>query len=254
MLKTVIFDDAPIVTKGLQEMIDWSKHGMEIVGTATDGTSALQMMKEKHPDIMLTDIRMPGLDGLELIEYVMDIAPKTICVVFTGFKEYDYVKKALKLGVIDYLEKPITIEKMEESITKILNKIEEEKRYHEVEEAQMDDHDSLTSITKLNSHHPSINQAVEFIYHNYDKPITLKEVAEHVDMNATYFSHLFKEEVGLSYIKYVTEVRMEKAKDMLRKGEKVTEVSEKVGYYTYRHFSDVFKKKVGMSPGQYKEK
>nr|WP_275580771.1 AraC family transcriptional regulator [Aquibacillus albus] len=101
--------------------------------------------------------------------------------------------------------------------------------------------------------HPSIKQAIDYIEKNFGKSITLSEVSEQVDMNPTYFSYLFKEELGLSYIKYLTDIRIEKAKKMLEKGEKVTEVSEKVGYHTYRHFSEVFKKKVGVSPGQYKK-
>ncbi|GAE93247.1 two-component response regulator [Gracilibacillus boraciitolerans JCM 21714] len=84
--------------------------------------------------------------------------------------------------------------------------------------------------------HPCIQKAIQFIEKNFNQPITLNEVAEYVDMNATYFSYLFKEEMGISYIKYVTEVRINKAKTMLEKGEKVTDVSEQVGYHTYRHF------------------
>ncbi|MBM7572989.1 response regulator [Aquibacillus albus] len=486
MLKAVIFDDAPIVIKGLQQMIDWSKYGIEIVGSATDGNTAMDVVKKKQPEIIFTDIRMPGLDGLQLIEYVMDVAPETICVVFSGFKEYDYVKKALKLGVIDYLEKPITIKNIEEVIVKTLNKIEEQKQselsqteqleramiellfkgdkaegkwqkqidqislnpilgvtvlsstkklswkdgdqttyfvqelylenyyiyvileydiltsYSEIladeldlvkaiigvgrtsikkegitrsynesvkalrygqymnlygfyyyEQIKSEDYisdDNVTIISKiregvtqldresvlqyfdsyikmlenkwlepdiverevlkviymvietvqekglakskylfmnyfphveirqiktkeemkewfrlqiegimagLNNEnmniHPSIKQAIDYIEKNFGKSITLSEVSEQVDMNPTYFSYLFKEELGLSYIKYLTDIRIEKAKKMLEKGEKVTEVSEKVGYHTYRHFSEVFKKKVGVSPGQYKK-
>ena len=113
MRKAVIFDDEYIVLQGLQAMIDWQKYGVEIVGTAGDGAAALAIVRERRPDIILTDIRMPGMDGLELIERVMQEAPDTYTIVFSGFNEFEYVKRAIGLGVADYLEKPITIQTIE---------------------------------------------------------------------------------------------------------------------------------------------
>ncbi|MNR50304.1 HTH-type transcriptional regulator YesS [compost metagenome] len=88
---------------------------------------------------------------------------------------------------------------------------------------------------------------------NYNKDISLKEVAEYVGMNATYFSLLFKETKGLSYIKYLTRMRMEQAKMLLQDGLLINDVSERVGYYHYRHFTEVFKKYAGVTPGQYRD-
>jgi two-component system response regulator YesN len=101
--------------------------------------------------------------------------------------------------------------------------------------------------------HEAIERACTFIKENYTRDVTLQEVSEHVGMNATYLSLLFKEEMGESYIKYLTQLRMEKAKQLLAQGKKVAEVSELVGYHSYRHFSELFKKHVGIKPGQFKE-
>ncbi len=108
MRKAVIFDDEFIVLKGLERMIDWAEYNVELVGTAADGEEALKIFHEHRPDIVFTDIRMPGKDGLQVIEEILKEAPETQCIVFSGFNEFDYVKKALRLGVVDYLEKPIT--------------------------------------------------------------------------------------------------------------------------------------------------
>ncbi|GAE93246.1 two-component response regulator [Gracilibacillus boraciitolerans JCM 21714] len=168
MLKAVIFDDAPpIVIKGLQEMIDWSKYNIIIVGSATDGNTAMKVVNDLQPDIILTDIRKPGLDGLQLIEFVVDIFPEITCVVFSGFKEYDYVKKALKLGVVDYLEKPITIEKIEELIPQILAKIEEQKQYN-----------SLKSQSKLSYKEQLERAAMELLFKGYNAEQKWKNIID----------------------------------------------------------------------------
>lgn len=101
--------------------------------------------------------------------------------------------------------------------------------------------------------HIAIERALRFIHLNYEKELSLQEVAEHSNISSTYFSVLFKEQVGESYIKYVTKVRIEQAKKLLKSGAKVNEVSEKVGYYNYRHFSELFKRHVGVTPGIYRD-
>ncbi|MDT8860172.1 response regulator [Alkalihalobacillus sp. MEB130] len=493
MLKAVIADDEYIVTEGLKKMINWSQYGIEVAGTASDGIAALELFQTLKPDIIFTDIRMPGMDGLELIQAVMKESPETICIVFSGFNEFEYVKKAIKLGVADYLEKPVTIPMIEEAIQRTVKRIEEQnemtslkleqKKSQEelLEKATLDlllqrqdayqkwrehfgpeavrivgvtviayagkdnirfnSHDSfrvqrvwdgsrdifvvlhfnekfdlleqeirelskqvegkmgsghtyqdVESVPKsysdalqaleygcflesdtliqfsdipentivpeelskdvkdilsamrngdedqteqhLNQYiewiemekftrdiiereilkviylgievvketggekpsswlatyqpyiairqvstrvemlqwlreqvnvmiewvlknnstkkHSAINKALEYIRAQFNEDLTLQQVAEKVDMNPTYFSYLFKEEVGQSYIKYLTSYRLEQAKRLLKSGEKVSSVSEKVGYQTYRHFSEVFKKHTGVTPSQFK--
>ncbi|MEK3991669.1 helix-turn-helix domain-containing protein [Robertmurraya sp. FSL R5-0851] len=102
--------------------------------------------------------------------------------------------------------------------------------------------------------HIAIESALRFIQSNYDKELSLQEVSDHSNMSSTYFSVLFKEQMGESYIKYVTKLRIEHAKKLLMNGAKVNEVSEKVGYYNYRHFSELFKRHVGMTPGHYRDR
>ena len=85
MLKAAVFDDEFIVTEGLKKMIDWSSYGIELVGTAQNGSAGLTLFKEHKPDIIFTDIRMPGIDGLGLVEKILSEAPETQCIVFSGF-------------------------------------------------------------------------------------------------------------------------------------------------------------------------
>jgi Response regulator containing CheY-like receiver domain and AraC-type DNA-binding domain len=491
MLKAVAFDDEKIVLLALQSVIEWENYGIELVGTADNGVDAIQMVRDLNPDIVLTDIRMPGMDGLELIEVISMESPATKFIVFSGFNEFEYVRRAIGLGVVDYLEKPVTVNKIRSAIEKtirqivhqlevnamkskleenhkdllekatqdlLLNgesmlekwaglyrqedriqaitvlafsdkpdklfevalsdmirikngaehlvvmihyefpmesiwetlfewsnentilfgsgrtygslvdaprsyrealralrygrfmkengwiriqdiegnvdfanalnrheeavvlslrtldkealdkalvsfekwvetqKLDPEKAEHEIlklvyrglevvkdvdQEIQLSGmiipHHELSGMQTreemmvwlqgrlelimnwLRANHDSnknaaIKKALVYLDANYGNDVYLQELAEYVGLNPTYFSLLFREEMGITYIKYLTNLRIEHAKTMLREGLRVNEVSGKVGYLNNRHFNEIFKKQVGMTPGQYKDK
>lgn len=261
MLKAVVFDDEYIVVEALRTLIDWEGLGVELVGTAGDGIAALEVFRQEKPDIVLTDIRMPGMNGLQLIQEIMR-DEDTCCIVFSGFNEFEYVKAALRLGVIDYLEKPITDASVEQSLLKAIAKIGSQRETKEIlkkwEESQREfmekallDGQALAKEDIPNS--SVVERARAYIVQNVNRDLSLQQVADHVGMNAAYLSVLFKEETGETYIKFLTHYRVELAKILLRKGLKVNEVSERVGYHTYRHFSEVFKKCTGTTPGLYRD-
>ncbi|WP_424767862.1 response regulator [Paenibacillus sp. sgz302251] len=490
MLKAVVFDDENIVLMGLRAVIDWESYGIELVGTADNGIEALHLFRELRPDIVLTDIRMPGIDGLDLIETISMEAPDTMFVVFSGFNEFEYVRRAIGLGVVDYLEKPVTVDKIRTAVEKTIKliveqyeisamkttlqknqtdllekatlellltgeralgkwrrlygeseriegvtvlalneenhglpnnmasdcihvsngperlvvmvhrespkeplwetwmeranetdrlfgsgrtyssmadapksyreavralrygrfmketgwiriqdiegsadfpidlskyeeavilslrtldieglekaleffqtwmekqRLEPEKAEHEilklvyrglevVKDVDRDvllpgsiPHQELSSMHTredmmlwlrarlvsimewLREHRTSnknvaVEKALAYLDAHYGHDVYLQELAEHVGLNPTYFSLLFREQMGITYIKYLTHLRMEKAKLMLQQGLRVNDVSERVGYLNHRHFNEIFKKHAGMTPGQYKEK
>lgn len=112
MKKVVIVDDEYIVTQGLSQLIHWEDFGMEIAGVAYDGDSGLSLVCDVQPDLVFTDIRMPGMSGLDLISQARKRVPNAAFVIISGFNDFEYVRSALRLNVFDYLDKPITMEKM----------------------------------------------------------------------------------------------------------------------------------------------
>lgn len=132
MIKAVLFDDEYIVVEGLAQMVDWTGLGIELAGTAEDGLSAWSMFRSIRPDLVLTDIRMPGMDGLKLIEEILKEDPEVCCVVFSGFNEFEYVKRAIEIGVAGYIEKPISEDKIEQTLRKVLGQIHKQRAMKEM--------------------------------------------------------------------------------------------------------------------------
>lgn len=343
MRKVVIVDDEYIVVQGIKAMIAREKMNFEVTGHALNGIDGLAVILEQKPDLVISDIRMPGMDGLSLIEAAKEECPDTVFVVISGYQEFEYARRALSLGVKGYIDKPITISKVRETLTMaeeflekqesnpeqskkayqeacaklndlIINKTSKgyeellgetlkalkayapslsdykeesyklvcmvcgifyELRKEQKEEQHfpsyrnidmlnsMDEVDEVTRelvksvFRKLHSEtlgnmHRTIKILLDYINHHYHEDIGLTELADQVEMNPAYLSILFKEEVGMSYIKYLTKVRIEEAKRLLLEGLKVVEVSDRVGYSNYRYFCDIFKKQVGMTPNEYK--
>ncbi len=108
MYRFLIIDDEPVVREGIAEIIDWKAHGFELVGTCRDGREGLRAVEELQPDVVLTDICMPFVDGLELASFIADQYPGTKTILLTGYDEFEYAQEAVKLKVHDYLLKPIT--------------------------------------------------------------------------------------------------------------------------------------------------
>ncbi len=125
MMKAVICDDDEIILKGLKSVIPWEEMGVQIVGVATDGRNGLQLIKEHHPDLLLSDIRMPYIDGLQLIEEGRKVRSDLMAVIFSGYDDFSYARRALRMGVVDYLSKPIDMGSLIQIVKACIHKYQE---------------------------------------------------------------------------------------------------------------------------------
>lgn len=123
MMRIVIIDDQPLIIKSITSTIDWKTIGCEIVGQATDGNQGAEIIESLKPDIVITDIKMPMMDGLQLIEYSKEIIPKAKFIIITGYNEFSYAQKAIKLGAFDLILKPIDSNNLQDIIAKAVNEI-----------------------------------------------------------------------------------------------------------------------------------
>lgn len=372
--KVMIVDDEFIIRDGLLSF-KWERYGFRAIAGASDGEEALALMAEEPVDLVVTDIRMSVMDGLELSEKIQEQYPATKIVILTGYKEFDYAKRAIQAGVVEYLLKPVDLSDMEKLLSKVKGVLDKEAlaaerieafksqlregippvvenfpwipenypyekesslmgtvlngKAAQVPEALEDFWRALDPVSKqigpdqlksmaiqlLNmlerslvkqgtslykivslpssipefigvtsanpdlkrsledifvkaagyvsdmnsrvksSSHAAIREALKYIDEHSNEKFTLNEIAERVYLNASYFSLQFKKEVGMNFIDYIKQVRIEKAKELLKRIDlKVYEISETVGYQDYKYFSVVFKELTGLSPMEYRQK
>lgn len=134
MVKVFLVEDEVIVRDGIKKNIDWSGNGLEFVGEASDGELAFPMIQETKPDILITDIKMPFMDGLELSRLVKEHLPDTKIMILSGYDEFEYAKEAIGIGITEYLLKPISGAKLLEAVKKVADIIEKERNQRMVYE------------------------------------------------------------------------------------------------------------------------
>ena len=178
MIKVVIADDEVRICRLIQALIDWDALEMELVGVAGNGLEALALLRREHPDILITDIRMPGCDGLELVEKARNICEELQIVVISGYANFEYAQSALRFGVKDYLLKPINRVELGETMCKLKSRIEEQQHaavlHEQTQESRQKDESSLRRLLVerlLDTQTPSISgEMMEEQYHFVTKP------------------------------------------------------------------------------------
>lgn len=136
-IRMIIVDDEPIICEGLKQTIDWEQLGVEVVGVAWDGEQALEIVQAEAIDIVLSDIRMDGMDGLELAEQLRNQYPDINMIMISGYEDFDYARRAMRQGVIDYLLKPVNIDELKAVVSKVIERIHEEANTISPEEAEL---------------------------------------------------------------------------------------------------------------------
>lgn len=347
MYTVIVADDEYMVKRGLTKLIETSGEPFRVVGEAEDGQEALELADRLSPDLIITDIRMPVMDGLELIEAIKQRKGTSEIVILSGYDDFGYAQRALRVGVFDYLLKPVKpqllfslLQRLSDKLGKtrsaatkrsewlqysrnkagplaeqiwLLNRetvlallaglhadlvaddpepVELKERYSDlltlltaeletrsggtiqaaatkpmmwpdatdriaVEAASYADAvmEELRKTRKWGAHH-YLHKAVEHIQEHYAKPtLDLQEVADLCEMSPSYFSRVFKQEIGVSFIHYLTGIRLDQAKSMLEDSRyKTYEIAQTIGYEDYPHFAKMFKKQVGLSPSEYRKR
>lgn len=242
MFKVVIVDDEPIIVEGLKRMIKWDKYGCEVVGTASSGQEGIRMVREKNPDILLTDIRMPNMDGLAMIAALRSEYSEMEITILTGYREFEYARTALKLGVHRFLLKPSKMDELEEAITTMTEKLRERRGSGNVSSQENNPAGNFI-----------VDSAICYIKKHYKEKLQLSDVAEHVYVSMWHLSKLLNGQTGKSFSDLLNGIRVDKAKELLSDPSlHVVDIAEMVGFQDTAHFARVFKKHTGMSANEYR--
>lgn len=251
MTSVLIVDDEKYVRLGIKSETDWALIGCEVVGEASNGKEALELADELGPDLVISDIRMPKMDGIELAAKLLEKHPNTRIIFLTAYNEFEYARQAIRIGVSDYLLKPFDDGELEASIQRLLHLHSNA----DIQESELEN--SLIPIkSKDEIQNKYVITAIEYIMDHYpDTNFSIGKLAESMGVSEGHISRLFKAETDISINNYLTRYRIRKAMDYLKDVQvKVYEVAEKSGYQDIAYFSNTFKKLVGKSPSDYQSK
>ncbi|GAA0365828.1 response regulator [Alkalibacterium iburiense] len=255
MYKCIIVDDEKNIRERLAQLFPWDDYSYEVVGTAPDGLVALELAEEHKPDLVFTDIKMPNMDGLQLIEKLNRFFPETEVVILSAHSDFELAQKAIGYNVKGYLLKPIMKNDFRDIMEKIVNKEKKEtidKDNTEFSKSAPSVNPKLESSVKENEY---ITFAKNYVYAHYHENISIKTIANELFIHESYFSTLFNEQVGESFTSFVNEVRIEKAKSLLKYSDyQLKDIASKVGFSTPSYFNKVFKQIVGESPSSFRKK
>ncbi len=242
MWKVLLVEDESLIRKGIRMTVNWGALNCMVVGEAENGEEGLKAVLDLHPDLIITDLRMPKMDGLEMLKKLREEGNEAAVIVLTAYDQFSYAQSALRLGVVDYLLKPFHDGELEEAILRI------KKREGEQKEKPL-----TFSELKTEGMSRYISEAAEYIsLHSGNPDLTVGEIAGKLGISEGHLSHTFKRETGQTILSYITGCRIQKATLALKSGKyKVYEVAEMAGYRDITYFSTTFKKLVGKSPSEY---
>lgn len=240
MYSIMIVEDEYLVRQGIASLVDYEQFGMQVIAQAENGIEAWQKFQENPADILLTDINMPQMNGLELAKLVRDQAPKCHIVFLTGYDDFDYARTAIKLGADDYLLKPFSKDDVEEMLAKVQTKLDKERKKAQIQ--------NLVDQGQHSELEEAIHERLA------DSELSLKNLAFQLGFSPSYLSVLIKKELGLPFQDYLIQERMKKAKLLLLTTDlKIYEIAEQVGFEDMNYFSQRFKQVVGLTPRQFKK-
>ena len=228
-LRVLLVDDEIMIREGFKRLFDWEAHDCQVVGEAADGMEALAQIDSLCPDIVIMDINIPIMNGLKLIQLSRIKHPEIAFVIVSGYDDFSYCREALRLQITDYILKPVNYEEFGSCIDNLKISLFEQRVAAEEPAAQ--EERTINGLTRYLQEH----------------------LAEQFHLNPQYISQLFKSEIGVGFLTYLTNIRMEKAKKLLLSTSlSIAEVAEQSGYGDYRVFTKVFKKTEGSTPSQYR--
>lgn len=244
MYSLIIIDDEEKIVSGISLLFPWQEIGFTVTGTFTSAQSALAFIKKQPVDVIMTDIEMPDMNGIQLSEILMQDYPDTQIVFFSSYNKYEYFRAAIQNGIADFLMKPIMYAQLLECFETIRQKLDRKKNSNHYAPPEFPN--SLDDQV--------IDRIRQYLEENY-QDATLEEAAELVNLSASYLSRLFKEKAGISFRDLLLKTRMEKARQMVEDiNFKMYDIAYFIGYDNPKNFSRAYKAYYGESPVEYRKR
>lgn len=250
MLKVLVVEDEEMIRKGIVLAVDWAALDCVVVGEASNGAQALEAVERYDPSLIITDLKMPVMDGLEMLRQLRERGNNAFVIILTAYDSFSYAQTALRLGAVDFLLKPFHDGELEQAVTRLKQRMDRAGQGGEKGPAPL----PLPELKKGDKS-KYVLEAMAYIGEHYHEPnIGVAAIAQHLGISEGHLSHTFKKETDYTLLNYLTRYRVHRAMELLRDCRlKVYEVAEQVGYRDIAYFSATFKKLVGMSPSEYQD-
>ncbi|PQD94042.1 DNA-binding response regulator [Pradoshia eiseniae] len=257
MITALIVEDEDIIRQGMVYTIDWNSMGAEIVGEATTGQQGLEKIKELRPDLVITDIKMPLMDGITMVEEALKFHDFET-IILTSYSDFGFTKKSIQLQVFDYLLKPVDRDNLRTVVESAREKLVEKRRKDSLLKQAV----LLQPLSQLEQEggrkdHLSIytQKALEFINEFYAKRISIEDAAGELAISSSYLSRLFKKETAETFHHYLNKHRIKVSIPYLLSGNyMIYEIAELVGFSDYKQYNAAFKKYIGIAPTEFTQK
>lgn len=242
----VAAEDEALLLENLIRKITATNLGFAVVGIAQTGQDAYELIREHTPDLLVTDIKMPVMSGIQLIEKVKNHYPHTKFIITSGFSDFEYARSAIHFQVSDYLLKPIDPDELYKALKNVKNQLEvTQKEYADIFNPEMTRNTPETIAKALK----------EYLVHNFSQDINLNLIAKNMNYSSSYLTKIFQQTYDTTPSKYITSLRITRAKHYLTHNPELSirQVGELAGYPDQSYFSRIFKKQMGVSPFDFRE-
>lgn len=232
MYTVIIVDDDKWAIRDIRYSFRFQERGFEVIGEYENAESALEAIRVRPPDMIVSDVCMASASGLDLARSCREMGLNTIIVIVSGYDRFSYAREALQSGVFDYLLKPLETDQVDTLMQKIIKKLEEESPAYS---------------------NDTYGQMLQYIHENYHRSLQLEEVADALFVNRSYLSELFSRRMGMTFTQYKRQLRIQKACMMIASGStNMTEIAFSCGFDSVSSFSKAFKQLEGVSPMAYR--
>lgn len=239
MWKIAVADDESYIREALSSMISWASMDCFVSVVCANGEELVEEIKKAPPNIVIVDINMPLMDGLEVSRFIYENYPKIQVIILSAYSDFEYARKVISYNVCEYVRKISILEELPKAVKKAVANLEEYEVGIDVERPESND---------------LLSKMERYIEEHFKKKISLETMADELHANKSYLSRLYKEKQGINISDAILQKKVEAAKDYLRKTDlKIYEVSEKIGFDDTGYFSKVFKKYTGQSPKEYQQ-
>ncbi len=248
--KVLVVEDEEIIRKGIIYTYPWNDKDCVVIGEASNGLEGLEKIWELKPDIVVTDIGMPLMDGLEMLKEVGDEVLFS-SIIISVYDEFEKARQAIDIGVSNYLLKPLDHAKLDSAVEKAKKDLVHRQSYYQKSEENRDNSFDDIQLIGDGFHNYYVKRTYAFIEKNYKSRIGLQDLVDELKVSANYINRNLKEELNQTFNEFLNRYRIQKSVELMKTGEeKIYNIATQVGYSDYKYFITVFKKYVGISPSK----